>query len=275
MSPYRPPAVVIELALDVVGRGTYAIHGRPPGLAEKGYDDSPDYRVRADAGGIHRSIWCTPDFILGTCMVEARPTVDWVRISSQNRWHGAIFAGHPNARIVPQVEAKDHRTAVNAKWSAQSKGTLISQKLKTSRDAGTMRIWFSKSGLTEPVEEDGWIFVETPGAHAAVRAVQGSTRWEPPQDHYDGTWLRCAEAFTPVILEVATKGNLANPSAFRSAVKALPLQMKRDILTYRGLGGDTIAFFADQSEPSQINGKRIDYAPPKGLRQPIHPERLG
>lgn len=269
MSPYRPPPIVVDLALDVAGRGTYAIGGRPPGLAEEGYDNSPDYRVRADAGGIHRYSWCTPDYILGTCMFEARPMEDWARISSQNRWHGVIFAGATDARIVPQVEAKDHRRTVNAQWSAQSKGTLICQKLKTSKDAKTMRVWFSKAGLSEPAEEDGWVFVESAGAHAAVRAVQGDTTWEPSGDRYDGKWLRCTDALTPVILEVARKQDFASPSAFRSAVKGSPLQMKKDTLTYRGLGGETFTFFADQSEPPQINGERIDYAPPKAFDSPF------
>jgi hypothetical protein len=266
---YRPPPVVIDIALDVGGRGQYAIHQRPVGLAEPGYDNSPDYRVRAEDGGIHRYSWCTPSFILGTSMLEARPVQDWVRISCQNRWHGAIFAGHPNARIVPQVQARDHRTAVNAQWSVQSRGTLICQKLNASKDSGTMRVWFSKDGLTKPVEENGWVFVESPGAHAAARVVEGTATWEEPSDRYAGSWLRCAEPFTPVILEVAPKSDFSNPAAFRAEVKALPLQRKSAVLTYRGLGGDAFTFYTDHSKPPRINGKPVDYAPPNAFDSPF------
>jgi hypothetical protein len=266
---YRPPLVVVDLALDVAGRGRYAIHHRAVGLVEKGYDNAPDYRLLPDAGGIHRYSWCTPAFILGTSMLEARPVQDWARISCQNRWHGVIFAGHPNARIVPQVQARDHRTAVNTQWSAQSQGTMICQKLKASKDSGTMRVWFSKDGLTKPVEENGWVFVESPGAHAAVRVVKGAAAWENPSDRHEGSWLRCAEPFTPVILEVAPKSDFPNAAAFRAAVRAVPIQHKSDVLTYRGRGGDAFTFYTDHSKPPRINGKPVDYSPPNAFDSPF------
>lgn len=268
-SGYRPPPVVIDLALDVEGRGTYAIRQRPPGLAEPGWSNSPDYRLRPDDGGIHRYSWCLPAFILGTCMVEARPIDDWARISSQNRWHGAIFAGHRNARIVPQVEAKDHRTTVNAQWSVQSKGSLICQKLETSKDAGTMRVWFSKGGLSDPVEDGGWVFAGSKGAYAAVRIVEGGFTWESSGERHDGSWLRCAEPFTPVILEIAPRADFPDAAAFRAAVKALPLRHEEGVLHYRGLGGDTFTFFADYSRPPRINGTPVDYSPPMAFDSPF------
>jgi hypothetical protein len=266
---YRPPPVVLDLALDVAGRARYAIHHRAVGLAEPGYNNSPDYRLRPDAGGIHRYSWCTPAFILGTSMLEARPNEDWAQISSQNRWHGVIFAGHPNARIVPQVLAKDHRRLYNAQWSVQSQGALICQKLKAGKDVNPMRVWFSTEGLTKPVEEDGWVFVESTGAYAAVRVVEGAATWEPPKDNYAGSWLRCAEPFSPVILEVAAKDDFPNAAAFRAKTKALLLQRKPGVLTYRGLGGDTFTFYSDHSRPPRINGKPVDYAPPNAFDSPF------
>ena len=266
---YRPPAVVVDLALDVAGRGRYAIHQRPLGLVEPGYNNAPDYRFRPDAGGIHRYSWCTPSFIIGTSMLEARPNEDWAQISSQNRWHGVIFAGHPNARIVPQVLAKDHRRLYNAQWSVQSQGTLICQKLKAGKDVSPMRVWFSTEGLTKPVEEGGWVFVESQGAYAAVRVVEGATTWESPSDNYQGSWLQCTEPFAPVILEVALKSDFPNAAAFRAKIKAQLLQRKPNVLTYRGLGGDTFTFHTDYSKPPQINGKPVDYAPPNAFESPF------
>ncbi len=268
-SSYRPPPVVIDLVLDVTGRGRYAIHHRALGLAEPGYNNAPNYRLRTDAGGIHRYSWCTPAFIIGTLMLEARPNEDWAQISSQNRWHGVIFAGHPNARIVPQVLAKDHRRLYNAQWSVQSQGTLICQKLEAGKDASPMRVWFSTEGLTKPVMENGWIFVESQGAYAGVRVVEGASTWEPPTDNYQGSWLRCAEPFTPVILEVALKSDFLNTAAFRAKIKTLLIQHKPGLLTYRGLGGDTFTFYTDHSRPPQINGKPVNYAPPNAFDSPF------
>ena len=117
LSTWRPPLVVVDLALDRDGRGRYAIHQRPPSAAVEGKAASPQYSLRFDVNAIHRYSWCTPAFILGTLMHEAKPVDYWVRISCQNRWCGVIFAGHADACIVPQVQAQDNRTTVNAHWS--------------------------------------------------------------------------------------------------------------------------------------------------------------
>ena len=78
-SGYRPPALVADLARDPAARGRYAIHTRVPGRAAAGFEKPPDYHVLPDASGIHAYSWCTPSFILGTLMLEARPMEDWTR----------------------------------------------------------------------------------------------------------------------------------------------------------------------------------------------------
>jgi hypothetical protein len=234
-----------------------------------GYDTPPDYRLRTDASGIHRYSWCTPAFILGTLMVEPRPASDWTMISSQNRWHGVIFAGHPQARIMPQCQARDERVAFNAQWSVQSKGTLICQKLKTHKHAGAMRVWFSQAGLSNRCEEAGWVFVESPGAFAAVRVVNGSAKWEPSEKGVKGDWLRCQEEWTPVILEVACKEDYAGYGAFRRAVTALPLDFNGDVLNYTGLGGDTFSFFTAQNSSPRINGAPVNFETPEVFDSPF------
>ncbi|MFZ5830448.1 MAG: hypothetical protein ACOY3P_10185 [Planctomycetota bacterium] len=269
LSAWRPPLVVVDLALDSEGRGRYAVRQRPPAAAVEGKAASQQYSLRFDVNAIQRYSWCTPSFILGTLMHEAKPVDYWVRISCQNRWCGVIFAGHPDGRIVPQVQARDNRTAVNSQWSVQSKGTLVCQKLKESIATKAMRVWFSKPGLTNRVEENGWVFVESRGAYAAVRAVRGKTSWEPAFDNIEGEWLRCSDDFTPVILEVAEKKEFADYVTFRQAVAALPLKIDQISLTYRSLGGDEFVFFLDQSTPPTVNGKPVDYRPEMGFDSPF------
>ena len=132
-SAYRLPLVVMDIALDREGRGVYEVKERRMGLAQAGYYTPPAYRLRTDFGGILRYSYCTPDFIMGTLMHQARPLEDWVMISSQNRWHGVIFHGHPNARIYPQCRAAADRRTLNQQWSVQRQGTLIAQKLDAQR----------------------------------------------------------------------------------------------------------------------------------------------
>jgi hypothetical protein len=298
-STYRPPLVVIDLALDVAGRGRYEILHRPLGLADLRKDSSGDLqpqknRLRAEGGSIVCYSWCTPGFILGTPMVEPRPWNDWVGMSGQNRWHGAIFAGDVDARIVPQVKAKDVRTTFNAQWSVQRKGSLICQKLRTHKDGKEMRVWFSRPGLTDRREENGWIFVEAPKAYAGVCVVRGGawqgldkptpafftpggylrdqtqrsardSDYRPPA----GSWFRCRDEWTPVILEVASKEDFAGYEAFRKAVAARPLSFRDDVLHYQGLSGDRFTFYADQSKNPEINGIAVDYTPSVVLDSPF------
>ncbi len=232
-------------------------------------------------------------------MVEALPRAEWSNMSAQNRWHGVIFAGHPDARIVPQVKAPNERVTYNAQWSVQSKGTLICQKLKTCEMGGAMRVWFSARGLSSRQEKNGWIFVEAPKAYAAVRVVSGGAQWETeptpagpefvgangylsddtpgaaaplpadPSTTFAGAWLRCNDEWSPVILEVALKEDFTSCNAFQSAVLALPVSFENDVLHYRGLSGDAFAFHADQTRNPEINGQQINYAPSKVLDSPF------
>lgn len=301
MSTYRPPLVVIDLALDVAGRGRYEILHRPMGLAEESSEgrqkgQTLQYHLKADGGAVVCYAWCAPGFILGTPMVEPRPREDWSGINAQNRWHGVIFAGDVNARIVPQVRAQDDRVTFNAQWSVQRKGTLICQKLKTNKAGKEMRVWFSSPGLTHYREQSGWIFVEAPGAYAAVRVVHGEAQWDKkPADAESatikpvayvrddsrrsrgnknrnpsaGSWLECQDQWTPVILEVASKEDFAGYDAFCKSVAALPLSFKSRVLKYRGLSGDKFTFHADQKKVPEINGKPVDYAPAMVLDSPF------
>ena len=118
-SGYRPAACVVELARDSAARGEYEYVSRRPGLAQPGtthnaavnFVADPEHRfhvkrgvyaLNPEGGSLLRYTWCTPDFVLGTSMVEARPQDDWTAISSQNRWEGVIFGGDPHARIFLQ-----------------------------------------------------------------------------------------------------------------------------------------------------------------------------
>lgn len=268
-SDYRMPLVVMDMALDTTGRGSYEITQRRMGLALEGYYGPPDYRLRTDFGGILRYSYCTPDFIVGTLMCEARPFEDWTMISSQNRWHGVVFAGDPNARIYPQCRAEKEAVTFNQQWSVQKKGTLISQRLagkQYGRGPEEMRVWFSQPGLENRQEKDGWILVEAPQAYAAVRPVAGESRWAKAGG---GDWLCLDDASSPVIIEVASKKQFADYRAFQGAILAAPIKFDAAVLTYTGLSGDRFTFYADYSQLPQINDQPIDLAPKRVFDSPF------
>ncbi len=271
-SDYRVPLVVIDIALDSSGRGSYEIVQRRMGLAEDGYDEPPDYRLRQDFGGILKYSYCTPDFVVGALMCEARPLEDWTMISSQNRWHGVVFRGERDARVYLQCRDKSPEKTYNQHWAVQSKGALIAQRLGgpgQGRSPDALRVWFSATGLHDRVEREGWVFSQAPGAYVAVRVIDGKTHWRPSTDGAPGDWLCCEDSLTPVILEVATKESYQGYAAFQNAVMGSDPVHSNGLLRYDALSGDQFMFYTDYSLPPMVNDEPIDLAPARVFDSPF------
>ncbi len=287
LSDYRPPAVVADIALDVKGRGRYEVRQRVQGLGQQGYTfpmmDQPGKtpsHLRTDGGGILRYSYCDPAFIIGTPMCLARPLSDWVAISAQSRWQGVSFAGEQDARIVPIPRPADNRVDLNAFWSVQSKGSLITQKLKYSKGAAEMNVWMSRDGLTAPVEEDGIVFVESQRAYAAIRVPRGGFTWKDGVYSYkaetgetrptpSGRVMALKEEYAPVILEVMAKMDVPSFDAFKAKVKACQVQMAGPVLKYHTIYGDKLTLDTSYRQTPTINGKPVNYAPEKVFESPF------
>ena len=267
-SNYRPPLVVMDIALETESRGEYEIEQRSPGLAVKGYYSSPDYRLKTDCGGIVRYSYCTPDFIIGTSHFEALPFKDWTMISSQNRWQGVIFNGNPNARIYPQCSDNLTTRSYNQHWSVQHKGCLITQKLPDkvyALNAKPMRVFFSKAGLSDMVERNGWVFVSSNGAFAAVKCISKGYSWFVDND---GKWLMCEDEYSPVIIEVARKKDFASYLQFQEKILSLPITLKGNVINYHSIDNDDFTFYADFKKLPSINGKTVNLKPNKVFDSP-------
>jgi len=284
---YRPSPVVVDLVLDVKGRGTYAYVSRRPGLGktlnvltggigfakdEEFLGEAGGHILNPDGGSLLRYSWCTPGFVMGTSMVPSLPFDDWSRISSQNRWEGVIFGGHKTARIF--VQPVTRKSFYNGNWSVQDKGVMIVQRLTTSADCKGQRVWFDESLKRQ--ESGGWVFAEAPRAYAAVRVVDGKADWQSDTPLHKkekpgpGIWLNCREEFTPVILEVAQKSDYPDFAAFQKAILANPLSWKNKRLDYRSDFYKTqLTLFADYSKVPQINGVPVNYNPHKAYESPF------
>jgi len=286
LSDYCPPAAVADIAVDVAGRGRYEVRQRPQGLGRQGRSHpkvgghATPTKLSTDGGGILRYSYCDPAFIIGCPMSEARPMSDWAAISVQGRWQGVIFPGDHDARIVPMPRPDNNIRAMNAQWSVQSKGTLITQKLKHHRGAAEMIVWMPNEGLTVPVEEDGVVFVQAEGAYAAVRVVEGGFQWK--EDIYTivkpegiiyktrpGRTMILDEEFSPVILEVAAKSDVQNFDAFKAKVKGCEISMSGPVLKYKTIYGDVLTMDTQYRETPTINGEPVNYAPKKLLESPF------
>lgn len=260
-SKYTPALVVYDMALDTEGRGEYEIKQRRLGLTITGYHTPPDYRLRTDSGGIVRYSYCTPDFIMGTAHFEALPFSSWTMISSQNRWQGIIFKGNPNARIFPQCSDDVTQRSYNQHWSIQNKGCLITQKLPNdtySKDGRPMRVYFSKKGLSNMVEKEGWVFVSGQDAYTAVKCVSKGYKWV---EDAAGKWLMCEDEYTPVIFEVGRKKDYSTYNQFQEKILALPISFDGKMLSYTSSYNDNFNFYTDLSKMPTINDKAINLAP--------------
>jgi len=269
LTSWQVPDVVLDLALDPKGRGAYEIRERRMGLAEPGYSKPNQYRMRTQAGGIVRYGYCTPDFIMGSLLTEARPEDDWAAISSQNRWTGVIFRGDADARIYPTTINHKGESIYNGHWTVQSAGTLIAQKLPTSRRAENWQVWFSKAGLSLPTRDGRWVFAEAAGAFAAVHVVRGEFALPDDAREKLGRWLVCEDQTSPVIIEVTPKNAYADFAAFRQAVLGREVSFTGEKLAYASLKGDQFTFFLDQSAPPLINHRPANLEPTHVIESPF------
>jgi hypothetical protein len=275
-STWRVPDVVFQVAYGWPEFAPYQIRQRRMGLAVSGYEKPPHYRMKTDFGGILRYTYVTPDFIMGTLMLEARPTADWSAISSQNRWDGVIFAGDRDARIYPAPYNAKGASILNGLWSVQSKGAMVSQQIPSQKRTNLVpgegateswRVFFSSAGLSQPRRDGRWIFVEAPQAYAGVCVVEGGAEFLPPERF--GSWLKCDDANTPVIIEVARKTDFKSFDAFCKKLSEQELAFKNSVLSYRSLAGDLLTFPADRSRLPEINDTPVDLAPAKVLDSPF------
>ena len=287
LSDYRPPAVVVDLAINAFSEGPYEVRQRAQGLGQtrKTHDATAEAKqpstLRTDGGGIVRYSYCDPAFVMGTLMTQARPWDDWVAISSQARWQGVIFNGNPKARIVPIVLGeKKGRDVLNGFWSVQNKGSLLTQKLKSSKGGGKMIVWISQEGLAAPVREDDVVFVEAEGAFAAVRVIgsdfqitdgsittrsaEGSDRTAPP-----GIMIIPDDDYAPIVLEVMSNHNLKDFDEFKRRVKACTVKMKKSVAVCETIYRDRLTLDTSYRKTPTVNGKAVDYAPAKVLVSPF------
>lgn len=272
-SAHRLPLVVMDLALDVSGRGVYECRSRRAGLRQVTAEQAgppPDAEtginvLSPDFGGIVKYTYCTPEFILGANLLAQLPLEAWSGISMQNRWQGAIFAGEPDARIFPQCVGQRNGKTYNAEWAVQHRGTLIVQRLpekKCSKQAGPMRVWVAS--CLKRWEAGDWVLAEASGAWAAVRPAFGAYAWD------DKNWMRCRDLKAPVILEVARKADYPTREAFQAAVLTDRLTVSDDVLHFRGLGtAGMFTFYLESDRLPEVDGKPIDLRPTKTYDSPF------
>lgn len=198
VSSYRPPEIVMRMALDREGLGVFTYRSR--GIGEE-VNELPrplgterSLVVDTEARFL-KYAYVTPDYVLGTQMDH--PSAVHSHLSVTGRWHGMIFAGDPSARIVPvnltdgtNKYGEPSRYDMEAMYQTVQRGrTLIVQQSRrwyavhpewypvVPHYELPVGIWLGKA-WDRQVERNGWIFVQKGNAYAGVRPVSWDEAYE-------------------------------------------------------------------------------------------------
>lgn len=324
INDFKLPEIVWKMALDREGMGSYTYKSR--GIGE---EDNTKPRplgaerslvVDTDARFL-KYTYVTPDYTLGTQMDH--PSAVHSHLSVIGRWHGMTFSQSANARIVPvgltngaNVKGKKSPYDLEVKYqTAQYEKTLIVQQNRrwfavhpewwpTVIDYNQpVGIWCG-TNWDKLVEKEGWVFVQSGNAYAAIRPVLWDEAYEkehstktkgnqqffnapndPPTlkirtDAYawneDHTIMMLKDNHTPVIIEAARVADYSTIELFMADVLNNPIALYKtvvpgyNILVYTGCGNDAkeIVFNAGTPETPTTGGQNINYNYPMTFDSP-------
>jgi hypothetical protein len=270
---YVPSSVVVDLALDAAGRGTYEVSARAPGVVPYATGRGRDRQGATDPSipAVRLVTYVTPDFVMGSAEVAKLPSTKWNPASSQNHATGVVLAGDPEARIVVYAQSAKGKSYYNALWAMQSRAAQIVQKAPAgySDNASDMRVWFG--GPLQKVERDGWIFVAG-SAFVAVRPVVGGYHW----DSSDPRWLVLNDSRSPIVIQAARKSDYPDALAFQSAVLNAALTQSGTTVIYHGLNGAGVLTWDETpSSLGDINGSPVEIGPSPQYQSPFMHQSAG
>jgi hypothetical protein len=188
---YRLPDVVMDIALDVKGRGEYAYLVRRVAkqrrlsakkIPIKG-KNKPWYAFDPNDPGMVEYDYSTPDYVMGSLMIDPRlklvgsntaPPRDlsegYPALTAQNRYHAIVFANDVNARVVPQCEGLGNHKTYNQQQAVQHKNVLLVQRHANAKNTGDMRILFGGKGMKQRLKKDnGWLVLKEGNAWLGVK----------------------------------------------------------------------------------------------------------
>jgi lysophospholipase L1-like esterase len=187
---YRLPDVIMDIAQDIEGRGEYTYIARRVAKQKsmKAKDipvkHSPWYAFEPTDPRMIGYDHCTPDYVMGSLMID--PTLPRVSshlyqggedlpegypaLTSQNRYHGIVFASEVNARVVPQCEGLANGKTYGEQQAVQHENVLLVQRHTLAKSTGDMRvIWGGKGMRSRLTEHNGWLILKEGKAWLGVK----------------------------------------------------------------------------------------------------------
>ncbi len=324
INDYKLPPVVWKMALDREGMGSFTYKARGIGEEEnvlpRPLGTERSLVVDTDARFL-KNTYVTPDYTLGTQMDH--PSAVHSHLSITGRWHGMTFAQSPEARIVPvniteglNVYKKKSPYDMEAMYqTVHYERTLIVQQSRRwyavhpewyPVNAGydqPVGIWFGNE-WDHRVERDGWTFVQSGNAYAAVRPVLWDEAYEKeykkkttgnqvyfnaPDDapkvklrtdsfswSEDKSLMYLEDMHTATIIEAGRKADYPTLEAFMADVLDNPIALYKtvvpgdNILVYTGCGEEAqeIVLSCGAVQIPTVGGEPIDYSHPMTFDSP-------
>ena len=233
---YRLPDVIMDIALDVEGRGEYTYVARRVAkqhrMAAKDVPVkfSPWYALDCEDPRMLGYDYCTPDYVMGSLLIDPTlPGVDshgylegkdleegYPALTAQNRYHSIVFASDVNARVVPQCVGLGNGKTYGQQQAIQYKNVLLVQRHARAKQTGDMRILFGGKGMKERlVERDGWLILKEGNAWLGIKGFSRTKLNESCGSIWDNeVFLRMNDGHAPVALIAGRNSEFGTIDAF-------------------------------------------------------------
>ena len=261
-SNYYPPPAIVSLARDITTRGPYSYMKRCPGAVAWGSTHTGSlWRTIDRENTMVRHGFATSHYHMGSHGLNTTAKVDTQH--RYQRWQGIVFANDPMARIGLDGKSGGKGYITNPFKTIQDRNVMVTVKWGplTDKDVDP-HLWIYFSAVLDAVEEeDGWIFVKSGGAFAAVRVVEGGYRWERAWVHRD-TFHPREKSFisltsdSPVITVANDAADYNDDFAsFKAALKAQPITYADGVLKFATITHE--GPFA----PGKVHGETVELRP--------------
>ena len=221
--------------------------------------------------------YCTPDYVMGSLIID--PTLPRVSshsyqegqdllegypaLTSQNRYHGIVFASDVNARVVPQCEGLANGKTYGEQQAVQYKNVLLVQRHAKAKTTGDMRvIWGGKGMKSRLVERGGWMILKEGSAWLGVKGFSRRKVNESCGSSWDNdVILRMNDGKAPVALVAGRVKDFSDIDAFAKYLQVFmgKLENGRFILTEDSK--DFLSLHLESGALPKIYGKPINLNP--------------
>ena len=280
---YRLPAIIMDIAQDVEGRGEYTYVARRIAKQKQmlakniPVKHAPWYALDPEDPRMIGYDYCTPDYVMGSLLIDpSLPRVSshlykdgkdlpegYPALTSQNRYHGIVFASDVNARVVPQCEGLGNRKTYGEQQAVQHKNVLLVQRHAKAKTTGDMRvIWGGQGMRSRLTEHSGWLILKEGKAWLGVKGFSRTKLNTACSSTWDNdVILRMNDGKAPVAFVAGRIKDFSDMNTFSKYLQCFAgkLENGRFILTEKSK--DFLSILLESGALPEIYGKPINLHP--------------